>query len=196
MTDSTYKERVARGAQWLDCIVPGWEQRIDVETLELVSAQRCICGQLFAKEAFALARNGEYYSGFSYAKDTLFSEAISWLRSTYGVSQVSLDPSYDESQSPRTLIAGELGFAVLYSQDTSAYEERDEEMNALEAEWRLLLAERAKRREELAQQLQIEQDMEAFIGLEVSCQEEEKNIEQEVESHDEARREKLVGANA
>lgn len=38
--------RVARGAAHLDTVRPGWHEQIDIGTLELKSACRCIMGQL------------------------------------------------------------------------------------------------------------------------------------------------------
>lgn len=40
-------ERVTRGAEWLDANVPGWVERVDVETLDLQSPCRCVLGQLY-----------------------------------------------------------------------------------------------------------------------------------------------------
>lgn len=41
-----YTDRVARGAAELDRILPGWERKIDLETLELQTGCRCVLGQL------------------------------------------------------------------------------------------------------------------------------------------------------
>lgn len=42
----TIAERVAAGARWLDEYEPGWVDRIDLESLDLGSCDRCIAGQL------------------------------------------------------------------------------------------------------------------------------------------------------
>lgn len=39
--------RVARGAEWLDAINPGWHNRIDCEAIRMVDCRRCIAGQLY-----------------------------------------------------------------------------------------------------------------------------------------------------
>ena len=43
---STIAERVAAGAAFLDEREPGWEQYIDLDTLNIGSSCRCILGQL------------------------------------------------------------------------------------------------------------------------------------------------------
>jgi hypothetical protein len=50
---STVAERVARGAALLDETVPGWDQRIDLDLLDVDCCERCILGQLFASQATA-----------------------------------------------------------------------------------------------------------------------------------------------
>lgn len=39
-------ERVQAGATWLDGEVPGWQNMIDIRTLEMDDADNCILGQL------------------------------------------------------------------------------------------------------------------------------------------------------
>ena len=41
------KERVAAGAKLLDHILPGWQDNIDLETLEMSDGAMCILGQTF-----------------------------------------------------------------------------------------------------------------------------------------------------
>ena len=70
--------RVERGARWLDENFPGWESRINARTLSLANGSRCICGQVFKKEA----KEFESYdigNGYSYAWHTLFTDANSWI---------------------------------------------------------------------------------------------------------------------
>src|SRR6478736_1513553 len=38
---------VVEGAEWLDTEKPGWENEIDLSTLEMSSGYACIAGQLF-----------------------------------------------------------------------------------------------------------------------------------------------------
>ena len=38
---------VLRGAAWLDQVRPGWDQEIDLTTLEMSNCARCIVGQLW-----------------------------------------------------------------------------------------------------------------------------------------------------
>jgi hypothetical protein len=47
---TTIAERVANGAELLDEKKPGWDQRIDLDTLQMHSCYRCILGQLFADD--------------------------------------------------------------------------------------------------------------------------------------------------
>jgi hypothetical protein len=43
---STITERVAAGAAFLDEHEPGWDQRIDLDQLNIASSCRCMLGQL------------------------------------------------------------------------------------------------------------------------------------------------------
>ena len=47
MNDDLLRLRVERGAEHLDLDFPGWEDRIDTETLDLTGGRECILGQLF-----------------------------------------------------------------------------------------------------------------------------------------------------
>lgn len=51
VTQGTIRRRVNRGAAWLDKVFPDWVNRINLESLKLVSGERCVLGQLF----------GDYY---------------------------------------------------------------------------------------------------------------------------------------
>jgi hypothetical protein len=69
---TTIAERVAKGAALLDREEPGWEQRIDLETLALDDPCKCILGQLFSQtddekgayfvglDTFGITGNGDY----------------------------------------------------------------------------------------------------------------------------------------
>lgn len=71
--DMTAESSVARGVQWLDANVPGWEQRIVVEQFDIGSGCRCVCGFVFneaAAEKRTANRNSLCYDGFDYACQT------------------------------------------------------------------------------------------------------------------------------
>jgi len=55
----TIAARVARGAALLDERMPGWDQRINLDRLDLHSPCRCILGQIFP----ASSRDGGYWDG-------------------------------------------------------------------------------------------------------------------------------------
>lgn len=38
--------RVARGAAWLDEVMPGWERKLDLGILDIATCSRCIVGQI------------------------------------------------------------------------------------------------------------------------------------------------------
>lgn len=46
---NVYETRAAEGAALLDRAVPGWESRIDLETLDISCPRNCIIGQLLAE---------------------------------------------------------------------------------------------------------------------------------------------------
>lgn len=48
--------KVARGARYLDRVKPDWYGLVDVETLNLISAEDCVLGQVF----------GDYETGLSH----------------------------------------------------------------------------------------------------------------------------------
>lgn len=74
-------QRVKNGARWLDENFPGWESRIDPDTLDLISDQNCICGQVFKRDAKDAQGTISMPSpsGYWFAERTLFSEANSWI---------------------------------------------------------------------------------------------------------------------
>ena len=77
----TAAERVLNGARWLNENFPGWQDRIDPETLQLNNGEQCICGQVFAEEALNDPAESitESPMGYTWAYDNLFSEANSWI---------------------------------------------------------------------------------------------------------------------
>lgn len=56
-----YEERIARGAKMLDTIAPGWEYKINLETLNVAGCSKCVLGQVFGHNGAltAMALHGE-----------------------------------------------------------------------------------------------------------------------------------------
>ena len=75
--------RARRGARFLDEVAPGWENRIDLETLSLNDGMQCVCGQVFAEEAKSETTDeGDpeaTETGYSWAADHLFAQANAWV---------------------------------------------------------------------------------------------------------------------
>lgn len=55
--------RVVRGTELLDERMPGWAERIDLETLRLSSPCKCICGQIGGGYAKGMERLGHPDNG-------------------------------------------------------------------------------------------------------------------------------------
>ena len=55
---TTIAERVAKGAAFLDEREPGWDARIDLDTLDLGSSHCCVLGQLHGGFGAGLAATG------------------------------------------------------------------------------------------------------------------------------------------
>jgi hypothetical protein len=51
------RERVARGAAYLDDADPGWYRRVDPQTLSLSSGRHCVLGQLHGEFRLGLGRS-------------------------------------------------------------------------------------------------------------------------------------------
>jgi hypothetical protein len=51
------RERVQRGAEYLDDVDPEWHRRVDSETLELGDGRHCILGQLHGEFRLGLGRS-------------------------------------------------------------------------------------------------------------------------------------------
>ncbi len=56
--DLAFAARVARGAALLDEMVPGWDQRIDLDYLQMEDGRECVLGQTFDSSLFALELMG------------------------------------------------------------------------------------------------------------------------------------------
>lgn len=63
------RERVARGAWWLDGVSPGWRDAIALSTLDIMSNKRCVLGQVFSDAA----ASHKSTSGVDYAVRNLIS---------------------------------------------------------------------------------------------------------------------------
>lgn len=57
ITEEKVRERVQRGAEYLDEVDPGWYRRIDAETLELEDGRHCVLGQLHGEFQLGLGRS-------------------------------------------------------------------------------------------------------------------------------------------
>ena len=55
-------EPVAAGSRWLDEHVPGWEQRIDLETLDVTNCTMCVLGQVYGDFIDGLKAAGKHWS--------------------------------------------------------------------------------------------------------------------------------------
>ena len=139
MTDyGTIEQRVTRGAAFLDQVAVGWEGRINLETLELRSAEHCICGQVFEKEGKTL-RDG---NGYGFARSNLFTEGNAWVRECVS------DPHPQSGYGKADMIAADLGFAVpedlWYSPSEGVSDGRSvlDTYDALQTAWTALVKER------------------------------------------------------
>lgn len=56
ITTEAVRERVARGAAYLDEVDPGWHHRVDPASLELADGQFCVLGQLHGDFRLGLGR--------------------------------------------------------------------------------------------------------------------------------------------
>ena len=63
VTTSRFANRVKKGAAWLDKKMPGWREKINVETLNTFSAGRCVIGQTFGDYN---TWNNEYSDAFCF----------------------------------------------------------------------------------------------------------------------------------
>lgn len=63
ITDPTIRERIEKGAAWLDEVKPEWRSLIDTEALRMYSGDSCVLGQVFATDATEAGIS----NGYSYA---------------------------------------------------------------------------------------------------------------------------------
>ena len=57
ITPERVRERVQRGAEYLDDVDPEWYRRVDSETLELDDGRHCVLGQLHGEFRLGLGRS-------------------------------------------------------------------------------------------------------------------------------------------
>ena len=57
ITEEKVRERVQRGAAYLDEMDPGWHRQVDPNTLELGSGRQCVLGQLHGEFRLGLGRS-------------------------------------------------------------------------------------------------------------------------------------------
>lgn len=61
----TYEQDdIARGAELLDKVRPGWELQLDLGELDVNSCFRCVLGQVFAPLVLSLAQVGTQTNGY------------------------------------------------------------------------------------------------------------------------------------
>ena len=150
LRELTARQRVLNGARWLDENFPGWEGRIDLDTLELSSSSQCICGQVF-RELADKAPTG--VDGFTIAHRTLFSEANSWITGMILMESIPVgwqegDPMPDLSweQTERASVVGAL-LGFMSDRDSGIPDDHDHDPVGywdLQQEWHALVKERTE----------------------------------------------------
>lgn len=56
----TIRERVERGAAWLDSVKPEWRSVINLDTFDIADVAYCVVGQVFRAEAIAEGHSDGY----------------------------------------------------------------------------------------------------------------------------------------
>ena len=166
LTDDLFEAEVERGMRWLDTVAPGWENRIDRETLSLIDVTACICGQVFKEEG---REHGTH--GYGWAQQNgLFDQATAFLAGA-GV----IDPADPPDQTDE--VRAYFGFNIhdsLYSQRHLFEESYDEEevdgdvlFNHLQATWQRKLDERDAAKWEIKMAVQLLESEGYAIGAPV-----------------------------
>ena len=62
----TLRERIEKGAAWLDSVKPSWRDLIDISALDLGDTRNCVLGQVFHDEYLAADEDLGLVSGFGY----------------------------------------------------------------------------------------------------------------------------------
>lgn len=80
-----HEEAVAKGVALLDAQMPGWDQNINLGTLEMESCTQCIVGQIFIATGVTV--------GKTYTDSQVFIEGINLLGLSYGTDD-EIDEQY------------------------------------------------------------------------------------------------------
>lgn len=92
-----FTKEVKRGARWLDKhIGPDWDDKIDIESLDLESTKSCILGQVFMDQVREAGGASWHNNGYSIGRDRL-PKYNSEAQSTDGSAEVrhGFDIAYD-----------------------------------------------------------------------------------------------------
>lgn len=87
------RERVQRGASYLDDVDPEWYRRVDAETLELADGKHCVLGQLHGEFRLGLGRS--HLITMSSAPRASLSPVSYGFKCVEGVSDEWQDRDYD-----------------------------------------------------------------------------------------------------
>jgi hypothetical protein len=72
--DRDLVQSVDRGARWLDEHRPGWASLVDTDALNMISATRCVAGQVFTERTKARYRGRQFLTGY-HAMTTLAADS-------------------------------------------------------------------------------------------------------------------------
>jgi hypothetical protein len=99
---------VHRGIEFLNEKIPGWQDKINPEILDMGSSYYCILGQLFETE-FKSLNNTEYFSPYNYGVKVGFSEIETYVEAAnHGFDSQFPDDEYDYSDDYDTICYAEL----------------------------------------------------------------------------------------
>ena len=87
------RERAARGAAYLDQVMPGWYRRINADQLDMGNGLTCILGQLYG--SFAAGLTGCHLINPSTAPRTSISPVFLGLLSVQGVCEALQEQDYE-----------------------------------------------------------------------------------------------------
>lgn len=93
-------ERVARGAKWLDKVLPGWARKVTISTLNLGNPNECVLGQLapaFVKICPTVAaETGAYGGSFTTVVDGLAMSQRTYVSRGFDESRSHMLPPFAE----------------------------------------------------------------------------------------------------
>jgi len=122
---TNYPLRVALGVSWLDRVHKGWDEEVDLSTLDLASSCNCVLGQIVTNQAERYEDDEELGEKALDIKDMAFDALCdgdpTWLEGINGLPSMILSEQE----------ARELGFHTLTF--------KTEEWVALTAEWRRVI---------------------------------------------------------